>query len=531
MTTAPVETVIAGSRGFALALVAPLAERVGARPRIAADPLRARTLCAGPVALVVVEFLGPDTLRAIKDLVLEGSRVRVVAAVPEAHAAADAPLRALGVDLARWDGTPAAVLAAVERQLVAAARPASSGAGASPRPPSAAPVRAPPAVARPVPAAQPAGASSPPVLARNAAPPPAPRPAGAPPAVRPAPAQAAAAPAPQPKPATAPRVAAPGPPPAAAPPVARGQPAPPPASAASAVRARPAARADEAPAASWPATVPGQAEAADALERAIAGVPPPAASPLAVVAEVVASLSDIERAVLAGGPQPLDPEPMRRAAVMRVRVAAALATVPPDGAVDAGAVSAFLAEIDALLSDVSALAAGAPPEAQPSLEAVRNALVREAIDLSEALQRVSGAGASAEAPASARAAPRRPQARLLSVERQPPVAPPRRYAGWIALAAVVALAGGYHGWRWYQRRASLAARSVGLPKGTTEVPGAPGAPRIVVPATTDEIPDAAEVQRFKAAEEAKGNVVRENGGLIEIVPGAAGATPPPQPKG
>jgi hypothetical protein len=214
---------------------------------------------------------------------------------------------------------------------------------------------------------------------------------------------------------------------------------------------------------------------------------------------------------------------------MRVRVAAALATVPAaEIEVDAGAVSALLAEIDGLLSQVSTLAASAPPDAQQSLEAVRNALVREAIDFSEAVQRASPAGAAPEAPP---ARPARPTtARLLSVDAEP-VAPSSRrgVVGWAVLALAGLLAGGYHGWGWYHRREVRAARSVGLPRGSIEVPGPPGAPRIVVPASSEEAPDAAEVQRFKAAEEAKGNVVRESGGVLEIVPGTAGAAATGQP--
>ncbi|HET7824695.1 MAG TPA: hypothetical protein VFK90_05160, partial [Anaeromyxobacter sp.] len=107
-----VEPVIAGSRGFALALLAPLTERIGTRPRVAADAAHALPLLAGPGGLLVVEFVGTDTRRAIEDIVDEATGVRVVAAVPERHAAADVLLRALGVEVARWDGTSAAILGA-----------------------------------------------------------------------------------------------------------------------------------------------------------------------------------------------------------------------------------------------------------------------------------------------------------------------------------------------------------------------------------------------------------------------------------
>jgi hypothetical protein len=511
MATPTIEAVVAGSRGFALALMAPLTERIGTRPRIATDPSQALAYCSEPGLLVVVEFLGADTMRGIKDLVLQGNGARIVAAIGEAHGAAETPLRALGVDVAKWDGKPGEILAAVGRQLAGPPAPPSRAAG----PPT------------PAPAAQ--RSPAPAGVAPGAAPPPG----------RPPPAQA---------PPVAPRAASAGPPvaPRAAPPVA--------ASAASAaapaagptgtalfgaVEAEPGPAAAVshgaplAPARAWPSNVPGQAEAADALARAFAGAVPPAGSPLAVAGDVVATLSDIERAVLAGNPQPVAAEPIRRAAAMRVRVGAALATVPSQGGeVDGAAVSAFLAEIDALLSEVNGLAAGAPPEVLPSLESVRNALVREAIDLSEAVQRASPPGAPVPVAPAARPAPNRPQARLLSIEAGPAKAPRGGVAKWIALAVAVALAAGYHGWSWYHRRATRAVHRAGLPAGFTEAPAPAGAPRILVPAGADEIFDAAEVARFRAVEEAKGNVVRESGGMIFITPAPPAPVPaaaPPKP--
>jgi hypothetical protein len=98
--------------------------------------------------------------------------------------------------------------------------------------------------------------------------------------------------------------------------------------------------------------------------------------------------------VLAGEPHPIDTAPLRRAAVMRVRVAAALEAAPPAGSpVDFGAVAAFLRELDALLSDVKTLAEDAPADLQDPIEAVRSALVKEAMDLSRAARRAAVAGA------------------------------------------------------------------------------------------------------------------------------------------
>jgi hypothetical protein len=474
MTNHTIEAVVAGSRGFAVALLAPLTERIGTRPRIAADPAQALAHCSGPDGLVVVEFLGPDTLRAIEDLAHKGKGVRILVALADAHAAAEGPLRALGVDLARWSGTPAEVLAAVSRLLDPAKAAQAAGAPPPKGPPSSPFLPAGMATAQ-VPPRPPAG---------RAVPPP-PAPAAREPASAPAPSVRQ--------------------------PAGGGQ-------AAAAPRSPP-----------WPAEVPGELEAADALRRALAGEPSALGAPLPGLDEVVAGLSEIERAVLAGAPQPVDPEPIERAAVMRVRVAAALATVPSSGSeVDAGTVSAFLAEIDALLSAVNALAAGAPPDVLPSLEAVRNALVREAIDFSEAAQRASQAGAPAELPAARRAPARRSQARLLSIETVPAKAPERRGAAkWIALVVVVAIAASYHGWNWYQRRAARAALGAGLPAGMIEIPAPPGAPRVIAPGRTDAVPDPAEIARFKAAEEAKGNVVRESDGMLFIAPAPRQKSPAP----
>src|SRR5512138_3155701 len=129
MTQPEIEAVVAGTPAFARALAGAVLARIGALPRVAADPAEALVFARGPRAIVVVEFLGEDTLSALKDLVLEGEGVRVVAGVSAAHAAADEPLRALGVEPVRWTGAADPLLDAVERQLAAAAAaPADAGA-------------------------------------------------------------------------------------------------------------------------------------------------------------------------------------------------------------------------------------------------------------------------------------------------------------------------------------------------------------------------------------------------------------------
>jgi len=479
-----VEAVIAGSRGFALSLLAPLTERIGSRPRIAADPEQAGAYCTEPGCLVIVEFLGEESLHAIEALLREGVQVRVVAAVREGHAVAEAPLRALGVELARWDGTPGDVVAAVGRQLE--------------RAPSAAQAPAPPP-----------GAASPPARSSGVS-----APAAAP--------RAAAAASPRP----APSAPARPPPPVIAPSAGLGavphRNGPSRAGGPDGTRGAPAV----APPRPWPSSVPGQVEAAEALQRAFLGTPS-AGPALAGMAPVLASLSRIERDVLAGKPLPLDPRPIRAAAAMRVRVAAALATVPAQGGeVDAGAVSAFLAEIDALLSEVKALAPTAPAEALPSLEVVRNALVREAIDLSEAVQRAVPPG---------QAAPQRPppasKVRLLPGSKADGPRPAvRRHLLHAVFALAVAGAAAFHGYA-VLRRSRLAEPPgrAGAPANAVIVSG-PGAGDSAVIRSKDGRPFAPdEVKRLTETEALKGNAVIETGpGLLVIVPSRHGSPAPPR---
>jgi hypothetical protein len=501
MTTPFTEAVIAGSKGFALALLAPLTERVGTRPRIASDPAQAIALCGGR-GLVVVEFQGEGSLRAIQELALHGAGLRIVAAVPAVHAAAEGALRALGVDLARWDGRPDDVLGAVARQLTAA------------------PARL------VVPAA-----------AKPAAPP---RPAAASPAAAPAPAVARAAVAPYAPPARAAAAVSLSAPLATAPRPARAPQPPPGGGLFEDLReddfhvevadgGAPVAAPSVAPStAAWPANVPGPREAAGALARGLAGVFDPPGTPLAAIADVVNGLSELERAVLAGEPQPVDGAPIRRAAVMRVRVAVALA--PPAGTpVDEGAVSALLADIDALLSEVNAVTLGAPPELQPSLEAIRNALVKEAIDLSEVAQRLAGPVEAAAQPA--RRAPRAPQARVLSISGAENADRPRNTKLFVALAIAAIGAAAFHGNAWLRRRNAPLERPpsiAGAPSGMIAPPTAERGPQVLVPGIGPTNPD--EVERFKLQQKLKGNEVQEvEGGALLVFPPGSRPESAPRP--
>ena len=405
MATTSTEAVIAGSRAFALALLAPLTERVGNRPRIAADPTQALALCNG-AGLVVVEFQGEGSLRAIQELVLRGPELKIIAAVPDAHAGAEGTLRALGVELARWDGKPDGVLGAVTRQLAAAAPPRSAAPAQVSRPRSRfasfvadAPPRAPPR--------HPRLRSRPAHPRRHRA---------------------------------ADSSTTSGPTTTTSTWTSRTWPMDP-------WRCRRSWRAGP-----WPANGPSAVEAADALGRGLAGRFDPRGRPLAAVADVVGSLTELERAVFAGVPQAIDTEPIRRAAVMRVRVQVALATAPATGGdVDGVAISALLAEIDALLSDVNVLAQAAPPELQPALEQVRNSLVKEAIDFSEAAHRVQPAElAPGRGPPAARA--RTSQARVGSIESKAGRAvanarSKRNRAAYLVLALSGLAAAAFYGYR------------------------------------------------------------------------------------
>jgi hypothetical protein len=475
MTNQPTEAVIAGSKGFALALLAPLTERVGTRPRVAADPVQAIALTGGS-GLLVFEFQGPRSLDAIRLVVDQAAGLAIVAGVPEGNAEAEEVLRSLGVEPARWDGKPDGVLTAVARRLAARAAPGAAT-EATPAPPRVSAPGAPPPsrvdelfgdIFLDTSAAEPIGADL----------------------------EGSAAAAPQP-------------------PSAGG---------------------------AWPTEVPDAEHAADVLRKALRGL----GAPIPLVAEVVAGLSPLERAVLGGVPQAMDGEPVRRAAVMRVRVAVALASAPPPGGeVDTGAVSALLAEIDDLLSAVNGLVASAPAEVQPSLEQVRNALVKEAIDFSEAAHQTEPTGAGApgapQLPGITTAAERRAaRTRVISMESKAErevgaAAAKRQRMMWVVLAIAVALGGGFNGWRFLRAREVVARAErptrTGAPVDafvtSSRVPGA-----AVVIRSKDGRPFSAdELKRMQDEEALRGNSVRAAGPAVVVITPkqAADGSPAPGP--
>jgi hypothetical protein len=146
---------------------------------------------------------------------------------------------------------------------------------------------------------------------------------------------------------------------------------------------------------------------------------------------------------------------------------------------------------------------------------MRNALVKEAIDFSEAVQRASPAEAF---PAAAPEAPRRATGttRVVSVASQAELdvaraETRRRTRLVVALAVVAALTGAYHAYDWSRRRSGLDDRPQrsGTPAGAiVAAPPTPFAPVVVrskdgAPFTDEE------VKRMRDEEALKGNEVRE----------------------
>lgn len=511
----PMDVVLAGTKPFALALFAPLTERTGSRPRIAPDPAQALALCGASSGLLVVEY-GAAWLPALAQLRQQAPGLRIVAALPRGQEGAALSLAPLGVEAVPWDGQPAPVVAAVERAAGAAGSqaPAPAPAVARPAPPTlVAPRPPPPAVAAPAPVRPPA----------PAAPPVAVPPVAVPPVAAPAPAAepldlfsdlggTEATPVPGATPAVDPLVAA----------AARPS-APPPYTGPSAVEARSAA--------AWPSAVPSADEAEAALVLHLRGKLGPDAPLASLTRQAVAGMSELERQALGGAALPFDGGPIYRAAVLRLRVAAALATAPaPPARIDDAAVQRLLADLDAALAEVNPLAQGAPPEHRPVVEAVRNALVREAVDFSEAAHRATSAGPP-PAEVQARPAPRAaaPAAKVLSVQAGAAVddEEERRRRGPLVLLVLVVLAiAAVMGWQQASRPPVRPPRTyAGAPANTYAMKNGKNDVLVQVPGKSV---DPAELERFRAAEKQKGNEVREIGpGQWLIAPAAApqGAKP------
>lgn len=459
------EMVIAGSRPFALALFAPLTERVGTRPRIAADPAQAAALVP-QAGLVVVELLDPAWLAAVKALVAARPALRFVAALPSGAEGAAAPLRSLGVEAIAWTNA-AALLPLVDRALGRGqVAPPAAAPPPVPKPPPA--VAAPPAVARPPVEGlddddfdvDVADALEPDPFAGGV--------------VAQEPADGAAA---------------------------------------------------WTPDATWPANAPDLEVSERALLAAVDGAAPPIPELAGVAAQVAAALSDIERAALLGASPGFDATPIRRAAAMRVRVGFAFASAPPAGSnSDSAAVAAFLGEIDELLSEVNALAVNVPEELVPALGACRNALVKEAIDFSEVAQRYVPVDVEAiPRPDQRKPAAKVAGARVLSQGRVTDAEKrqeKRQRRTWIVFAIAVAIAAAYHGWSFAQSRRQGAPPPTlpGMPPNTVgmELPGS--ALKVLMVKPGEQL-DPEVLRKFKEDEALKGReVVETSPGVFTSMP-------------
>jgi hypothetical protein len=207
-------------------------------------------------------------------------------------------------------------------------------------------------------------------------------------------------------------------------------------------------------------------------------------------------------------------------------VALALGSAPRAGEpADAEAVQALLAETDDVLAELKALEEGAPQEARAALDALRSRLVGEAVDLTEAVHRLSAhrAGDAAQTPPPLPRPVRAGRARVLSNvsgDRTRGVRAPVR-TRWLVVLAVAALAAG----AFHVHEASTRPPPPGPPTFA-------GAPRdavgvrhrdvgIVVPRAGKTL-DPGEVERFKAQEALRGNVVKEIAPGVHVsVPEAA----------
>ncbi len=295
---------------------------------------------------------------------------------------------------------------------------------------------------------------------------------------------------------------------------------PPPASTPSA----PPPSAPPAPLAVWPATVLSAVDGQAVVRAALSGLWPEQRL-RATTEKVVNSLSTAEKAATLGQKLPFDPVPVRRAVGLRWQVAAALDTLPAQGAqVDRAAIQQVLGGIDEVLGLLKAESDDASPEALRALEMVRHGLVKEAIDLTEALQQVLPADVVEEITTSRKAKRAEPAPVTRMVHPAPAREHERSGLPWgliIVLVLAVAGAAAYHGHRYVNRPRPAAPAVTGAPSGTVGAVVPQG--KIVVAPAGAKL-DPKEVENFKNLERAKGNEVRE------VMPGTfvvspAGAKP------
>ena len=443
----PQEAVVAGSPEFVDALLPLVTQRLGGAPRVADTPHLASALCQDGARLLVYEHGGREWLSLCSALRgAAGPELIVVVALPPEHAGDVAEISAAASAVVAWRGEAGPVVEAISR--VTAAREASRVPAPARR---AGPILTPqpaPVAVRPAPTPPPPAATPRPRPVMQAARTPAATPDPRPPPARPSP-----TPAPVPVPAGgdeestfesifdddgAPEVPA-------APPERSDVPAAPPPSMPTSV---------------WPGTVLSATDGLAVVRAALSGLwPEQRLRP--VTEKLVAALSTAEKASALGQKLPFDPAPVRRAIGLRWQVAAAIETLPPMGAqVDQGAVQGILGGIDDVLAELKVLCDDAGPEALRALEGVRHALVKEAIDLTEALQQVAPAELVEEITTS-RKARRGSAAAVTRMVRATEAFDdgPRQVPWGLVVVLVLAVIGAaaYHGFRFVTRTRSGAA--------------------------------------------------------------------------
>jgi len=272
----------------------------------------------------------------------------------------------------------------------------------------------------------------------------------------------------------------------------------------------------------WPLFVPSAAEAEKILAEAAIGKASATSSSPAVVAAVLQGCSEAERAALKKEATAQDPELLRAAAGLRLRLALALAERPaaPEAA-DQAAAQAMLADVDALLARIKAAMDADAEGTGKVYEPIRNAVVGGGVDLAGALSRLVPEG-SPEQAALQKQERKLATTRLLTNEAalddNPLKSTPKGW--WIVLAVVLVLVGSYHAWRFVVKPVPLTPPTLpGAPANTTTVTRGPAKLLVV---TAGKKVDPAELEKFRSSEQAKGNTLRElSAGMWVIEPGKA----------
>jgi hypothetical protein len=278
-----------------------------------------------------------------------------------------------------------------------------------------------------------------------------------------------------------------------------------------------AALAEAVPQTCWPCEVPGQEEAESAVASALSTR---VADAGAIVTRVASEVSDIERNAFAGLAL-ADAALLKAAAGLRLRLATALESAPDRGEFDADAVQQLLAKTDAILAALAQESACSTGQVASAIGTIRTDLVRDAIRVSEAHQRLANPAAGATL-TPARAA----QVRLLSNESDQAGAltrPSRRSTGlWVVLALAVLAAAGYHVNHRYQlqRATSARARVDGAPERVAAGSESAAGQLIFTPQGAPLT--AAELQQLAAAQKARGRVVVERAPGVYIIQRNAG---------